>query len=1446
MVTRIQAARLTRIKGANGRAPRTFIQSQKQKETQRISDTQFQAGFKTDVTKYIIGSSNISNAERKATNLINTQINELEPRLRSGAILSINDAVNTLRSKQNAYIRSLQADIKTYDSKADRYNDLWSTNYKNKGNIWKEREVKYETRRDEAKKILSAVRTGTIYNTTEVNKFLSAVGTQAGKIARRAETRQIIGAKFQRITPKTSTIEREKAIDTIAIQIAQGATATDKELRELGLTSKEITKIKQVKELETKRRKSILKTYEKPLDTSIFTAKGAKYAKLAQRDKDLVNQYQTLKDIKNTGGDITKLYQYDTYLSKNLKFSPKINTKQMLNIIDSYNLPIQDRKTISSLKKISDSELKTRLLKGRTEKLDKSIIAYNRIINKYETSQKNLINDSLKTIKTKYALQVVLSKAGQVRPLKLLYLAGLIKILEKKQKNKQQITFGEVQDFKNASDDFFELKTWKRIFKASKYNPKTKIKANRLITSILLIKFLKNVTVATAKEVQQTAKFFIYGIAPFLYKGVIRTAKGTYKVTSDAWNESIQLIAAKINKLPKSEQKKIFANTQRRINAITKGIKTTAEFSRKIISNPMKYLGVIGIGIAVFYAQSTTKMRKVLATNPEKALGFLLSFPVEAAIAGAAIKGAKLLKAAVSPLVIKGVTVFDGSSIRGSAKALKALEGKKIDIFSSTSSDIKKMFKGTDLSRAEETKLIKDMLKNPEIYIGSNLKIKPLSQIAKSSTKRAILQYMKLTQNGILSGSASLKLQLAKFRKVGDFDIIAKNAKSFTKNLVKNLNDSMLNKAFKFKRFEIKSARGVYTITDKFTKKHIADIVDMKRAITNLGKITKSNIIKIDGVRILKIQKQLPIKAALLRDPLFTFRTVKETKDLKLILKNAKELLNNKKFTQLRKFLNENDEFLKVKGFASESGLDRQYSWVRKYFPDLNLGFSYNAKKVKMIRARLKKIGFTDRMIDNNIRLYTPSDFYFAPNMVYTEYLRGGKTGGIIFAKNVKISRYPKNIQKLINKNIKGMLSVKEQAQLRGQLRIWRLKNPDKAFIGEKALADRFGEIEVLAPEYTKLFPKRTILKREIYIPSLETFIRAQEVVIGKAPRPVLQTIAKNIKNKLKKGYTLKQATKDITKLLEGKLKNYGKYLKSIIKPTKSEQKVLRDLLKSLENQEDIIKKAKNLSKSKKESLLKTVRRTKKRLDIKSYLRNKAVIRATISRIISRIRKTVRPTTKIARRIKPITRKASRPIKRATKTVRAKPRPRPTKRPVTRVRSTLRPISRTPARPRRPITRRPITSRPITKQPPKKVKIPRLFLDNKKLKKGELLIFNGRIKVRGKIKTLQVKTTFNRAVRKLTKLIDNTTARSFDLVVVGKSRIKEIATPASLRKFRIRVKNSNALTLVEKSKYAIDTIGEKKGLSISKALKKNKKNTKKTAKKVRSNKPKQKKRTKRR
>ena len=71
-------------------------------------------------------------------------------------------------------------------------------------------------------------------------------------------------------------------------------------------------------------------------------------------------------------------------------------------------------------------------------------------------------------------------------------------------------------------------------------------------------------------------------------------------------------------------------------------------------------------------------------------------------------------------------------------------------------------------------------------------------------------------------------------------------------------------------------------------------------------------------------------------------------------------------------------------------------------------------------------------------------------------------------------------------------------------------------------------------------------------------------------------------------------------------------------------------------------------------------------------------------------------------------------------------------------------------------------------------------------------------------------------------LVDNTTARSFDILLIGKTKQKDIKK-SNLSKFRVKKsRNAKVLYFVEKSKYSIDTKGEKKGLTVSKRLKRGK------------------------
>lgn len=143
-----------------------------------------------------------------------------------------------------------------------------------------------------------------------------------------------------------------------------------------------------------------------------------------------------------------------------------------------------------------------------------------------------------------------------------------------------------------------------------------------------------------------------------------------------------------------------------------------------------------------------------------------------------------------------------------------------------------------------------------------------------------------------------------------------------------------------------------------------------------------------------------------------------------------------------------------------------------------------------------------------------------------------------------------------------------------------------------------------------------------------------------------------------------------------------------------------------------------------------------------------------------------------------------------------------------------------------------ITSLKPPNKPP--VKIPPFSFKinwNTKLPSGYNRIVNAIVRVKGKNRVIRLRTTPNRALNKVSKIVDNTTTRSFQLKIVGIRKKADTKKP-KLDKFRQKKsKGSAVLGIVEKTKYAIDTKGEKKGLSISKALNKL---SRKTSKKKRS------------
>ena len=118
---------------------------------------------------------------------------------------------------------------------------------------------------------------------------------------------------------------------------------------------------------------------------------------------------------------------------------------------------------------------------------------------------------------------------------------------------------------------------------------------------------------------------------------------------------------------------------------------------------------------------------------------------------------------------------------------------------------------------------------------------------------------------------------------------------------------------------------------------------------------------------------------------------------------------------------------------------------------------------------------------------------------------------------------------------------------------------------------------------------------------------------------------------------------------------------------------------------------------------------------------------------------------------------------------------------------------------------------------PRKIPTPKLTFRTK-LQPGQRLAFDYKFKQGGKVRTVKSGLPLNKALLKATNAVDNSTQRSLELVISGVTKAKDVPKTTKLNKFTTR-KSLKTLKLVEKSKHAIDTKGEKRGLKLSKFLK---------------------------
>ena len=1436
---------------------KTFVQK---KKTQKAKE-EYSKELSSTAESFVKSLTNLKNIENKINKFYRENRKKINPSFRERFKKQLKSKAKEKAERQNKLIKNLKQNIKKWEQKSEKYEDrakekkkkYSSTDARYLREIGNEAE--YEERSKAGKDVLKKLKEGEVLDKNKIYKFIG----QRGDVAERnAKTKKVSRERRQEFSTK-----QKKVNEFVEKNVLEQKTPTVKQIkRKLNLDLKNASNVqKSIKEnikkiniAQNKRqaqREKVINDFgssfvdklsslgiksDVSYDPRVLEKKsGSNLAKLLNLKKEQVQRFNELNPTEKR-----TLINYSAIVSAKNNLPSDIvalknfqNIKDLTKNISSIKLPTRelskrDLKNIKNFRKLSKTEIKNALIKQQNLS---QLRDYIDSANKYYSDLKKVGTTRLKTLykdyfnslrkqinktKTPFGSKQLLSSLAKellIKPTKAFaYAVNLLDISQKLQKNKR-ITQKEYENYKKSITDLVGAKklTEKTGKKLNKNFSKGVVKG-ALLSLLDIGKFVSKTSYRTVEIIVED----VINIGKILNKARIYS----FDLKKSFIKDTIEALNSSINKLNKKDKQKFYRRTEEKIKPIIKGVKNITEMIKTVKRNP----GLLLIGSVLLLSKGQKSLRKNLIKNPGEVVAQVSSLFLDEYLFLGVGKTAKVLKSTFSPFVLKNVKVFSKTpTIIGTAKTLKKLEGKKIDLFSASKSSLKELLKGFDISKKSEDLLIKEMLKNPKAFIGDNLKIKPLKKIIKNKAQRNVINFMKESKKGILSGSSSLKLQLKKFRNVGDLDIIVKSPKSYANSLAKYLNErTLLGKLTKGKRYKVRknpNVDGVYTIWDslgskKYNKKRALVDVDSRKLFEEdfkdrLGRsFSKKDVRKIGGINVFRVEPQLSKKLIISRDVTKGYRAEKELRDVKLILKEVKKNINKKKFSKVKKILEKEDNVLRVNGQKSfkGAGKDRRWFWVEKYIPD------WKKLSEKQIRKKLKKVGFSDSKINKNLNLYSADGFYFAPDVVYSFFTN--PKGSIIYLKDQKISKFPKTIQKLIDKNIKGLLNNKEQLKLRKKINQYIKKNPDKVFVGEKILSDRVGEFEIIAPSFSRLFPKKTLFRREIYVPALQKFVKAQEVVLGKRPTSTLKKLYSNFKNKLKKGYKFEDMKKDIRKWAEKKIKNFRESL-----PSKKESRQLENIRSNLRKEKDFIKKS-NLNRAEKKRLTKRINKEIRRTTPENFSSKRRKLITGIKKTINRIRKKTNReelrTKDVVKKIKirkPKIKKRKTKIKRTPSVRKPKRIKKPKLKP--RIRKLKKPKIRIP----------PIKTFEKIKKIPKAPKIKLSW--TRKTPKGQNRLVNGRVRVKGESRIINLKTTPNRALRAMKKYVDKNLARSFELVAIGFTKGKDIKKP-DLRKFRIkRTPGSTVLKIVEKSKYAIDTPSEKALLKRArrKGAKKNK-NTK--------------------
>lgn len=595
-----------------------------------------------------------------------------------------------------------------------------------------------------------------------------------------------------------------------------------------------------------------------------------------------------------------------------------------------------------------------------------------------------------------------------------------------------------------------------------------------------------------------------------------------------------------------------------------------------------------------------------------------------------------------------------------------------------------------------------------------------------------------------------------------------------------------------------------------------------------------------------KNNKKAAIEVARALKKIFPNKRITVTKQVKAY----KIKVNGRAYMDIVK-IRPNEKFITYKGFKIvskrelirgklEGVVKRRQRVGLKDLKDL-LRLSEGKVKVKDVLAKTKNPSDTFQVV-RQTKGMGRSRLAFDETHMYFDYEAAvaysyGKPYSIIKFPLQKISKFPKRLRGQIIKSISGQLKTTQQVALRKALNRYIKANPKKFFISPTTGTTPIPEREFVLAEGSKFFKGNLY---NTFDNDLQKFITIVEVGFKK-PRKIsyFKALYNAYKNKPFRTLKYRLSNPDLLKVRRyakilqydlGFKKKQGKFLALLKKVIFFKKK---PVIPKVKKKKRVIKKPTKKPKriAKKKLVKKVVKEIKRRRKaVKRIPKPKIRVKKPRlkTRAVKRVptRKTTRAKVRAKKRV--VARKATRKREptRPRKPTRVRKPLRKTERPRTRIpsRTTTRARKRVITRPRVRVRKRvPARTRVRvrTRVPPKPTTTVKPLVNlawDKKLPRGYKHLVNAIIRIKGVNREIKLNTTPNRALRRIISLVDKTTTRSFQLKIVGVKKTKDIKRP-SLQKFRLKKsRGSRVLKVVEKTKYAIDTKGEKRQLAIARAL----------------------------